>query len=69
MGGIVGVGGRDAGEQILVGLAREKVAVLQSLLAELGEERVARLIRGYFERARVDRLAGADRRRFVARDF
>jgi hypothetical protein len=70
VGGIVRIGGRDAREQILVGLAGKQIAVLQRLLAEFGEKRIARLVRLHLERSRIDRLAGADRRRrIVARDF
>src|SRR3546814_14169928 len=39
--GVVGIGGGDAGEEILIGFAGEEIAVRQRLLAELGEQRVA----------------------------
>ena len=42
--GIVRVGGRDAREEILVAFARKQIAVLQRLLAEIGEQVVAAVI-------------------------
>ena len=45
--GVVGVvreGGRDAGEHVLIALARQQVAVFQRLLAEVGQQGVARTI-------------------------
>uniref|UniRef100_UPI003B3AC72C ribonucleotide reductase N-terminal alpha domain-containing protein n=1 Tax=Sphingomonas sp. TaxID=28214 RepID=UPI003B3AC72C len=50
----------DAREQILILLAREKVAIAQRVLAELGQQRIAAVVGGDVERALVDRLAGAD---------
>ena len=41
MVGVVGVGGGDPGEHVLVAFARQQVAVLQSGLAELGQQGVA----------------------------
>jgi hypothetical protein len=38
VGGIVGVGRGDADEEVLIGLAGQQVAVLQRLLAEVGEQ-------------------------------
>src|SRR3546814_19927153 len=39
--GIVGIGGGDAREQILIGFAGQQIAVLERFLAEIGEQRVA----------------------------
>ena len=38
---VVGIGGRHAGEHVLVGLALEQVAVLHGRLAEVGQQAVA----------------------------
>ena len=54
---VVGIGIRDAGEQVLVALARQQVPVVQSLLAEHGEVRIARGIGRDGEAARIDLLA------------
>ena len=68
--GIVGVGGRDAGKQVLVALAREQVAVAKSLLAELGQQFIALGVGADIEARRMDRLrAGGDRRYVVALYF
>ncbi len=42
--GIVGIGRGDADEEILKLLAGQQIAVVQRLLAEIGEQRVARMI-------------------------
>jgi hypothetical protein len=42
--GVVRIGRRHAGEHVLIGLSGEQVAVFQGLLAEVGQERVARAI-------------------------
>jgi hypothetical protein len=42
MVGIVGIGVGDAREHVLVGLARQQVAVVERRLAEIGQQRVAR---------------------------
>src|SRR3546814_1960413 len=52
--GVVGIGGGDAGEEILIGFAGEEIAVLQRLLAEIGEQRVAARVGLDRESARVD---------------
>ena len=39
---VIGVGGGDAGEQVLIGFAGKQITVAQSLLAELGQKIVAR---------------------------
>ena len=49
--GVVGISGGDAGEQVLVAFAGKQIAVLQRVLAELGQERVAAVIGLDFERA------------------
>ena len=68
--GIIRIGGRDAREEVLVGLARKKVAVLEGLLAELRQKLVALGVRVHFERGAIDGLAGADRScRIVARNL
>jgi hypothetical protein len=54
---IVGIGRGDPGEQVLVALTRKQVAVLQRLLAEFGQERVARRVGDDREAALVNRLA------------
>jgi hypothetical protein len=51
---IVGIGRGDADEQILEILARQQIAVAQRLLAEIGEQRVARMID-------LERIGGLDR--------
>ena len=56
---VVGVGRGDTREQVLVGFAGQQVAVLERLLAEFGEERVAVRVGFHVERAGVDCLAGA----------
>jgi hypothetical protein len=44
VGGIVGIGRGDAGEQVLVVLAGKQVAIVQRVLAEIGQQRVARRV-------------------------
>ena len=44
MGGIVGIGRGDADEQVLIGFAGQQIAVLQRVLAEIGEQRIAAVI-------------------------
>ena len=44
MGGVVGIGRGDADEQVLVGFAGQQIAVLQRLLAEIGQQRIAAVI-------------------------
>ena len=41
---IVGIGRRHAHEKVLIGFAGQQIAVLQRFLAEIGEQRVARMI-------------------------
>ena len=62
MFGVVGIGRGDAGEEVLVILAREQIAVAQRVLAEFGQERVAAVVGDDREGARVDSLAVAHRR-------
>ena len=40
--GVVGIGRGDAREQVLVAFAGQQIAVAQRVLAELGQQRVAR---------------------------
>ena len=58
---IVGIGAGDAHEQVLEAFARQEIAVLQRLLAEIGQERVAPVINldriGLAQRA-LGRLCG-----------
>jgi len=55
---IVGIGRRDAGEEILIGFAGKQVTILERFLAEVGEQRVAAPVGHNLESARVDlRLA------------
>src|SRR5206468_11493771 len=68
---VVGVRRGNAREEVLIILARQEVAVAQGLLAELGQELVARGVGRDVEARRVDRsgrgrAAGAD---VVARYF
>ena len=77
VGGIVGIGRGDADEQVLIGFAGEQIAVLQRVLAEIGEQRIAamidldriellrRLLR--FGKARLGRLRLRRRLRFRGR--
>ena len=58
---IVGIGLGDAGEHVLIGLARQQIAVAQRGLAELGQQCVAPVIDT--DLARDD----LDRRRFLGR--
>ena len=53
---IVGIGIGDAGEEILIGLAGQQIAVVERFLAEIGQQRVARGIGDNGEAARLDRL-------------
>ena len=70
MGGVVGIGRGDAGEQILVDFAGQQIAVAQRVLAEFGQKRVAAFVGDDLIGARVDGLAGADTGRdVVAGDF
>jgi hypothetical protein len=57
--GIVGIGRGDAGEEILVGFAGQKVAVLQRLLAEVRQKRIARRIGLHRKAPQRDGLAVA----------
>ena len=41
---VVGIGRGDADEQILVGFAGQQIAVVQRVLAEIGQQRVAAVI-------------------------
>ncbi len=41
---VVGIGRGDADEQILIGFTRQQIAVVQRVLAEIGEERVAAVV-------------------------
>ena len=59
---IVGIGGGDAGEQILIAFAGEQVAVVERFLAEVGQQRIACAVGHNLEAAVVDRLAVIDRR-------
>ena len=56
---VVGIGRGDSGKQILVRFAGQQIAVLERVLAEIGQQRVARRIGDDVERAGVDRLAVA----------
>ena len=40
--GIVGIGGRHAGEHVLIAFTRQEIAIFQRLLAEFGQQRIAR---------------------------
>ena len=44
VGSIIGVGRRDAHEEILIGFARQQIAVVERFLAEIGQQRIARMI-------------------------
>ena len=60
---IVGIGIGDAGEEILIGLARQQIAVVQRILAEQREQRIARGIGDDDKAPRHDLLgAGCCRR-------
>jgi hypothetical protein len=54
--GIVGIGAGDAGEQILIALAGQQIAVVERLLAEIGQQRIARRIGCDIEAAHSDAL-------------
>ncbi len=56
---IIGIGRRDAGKQILIIFARQQIAVLQRVLAEFGQQRIAAFVGDDIEPAHVDRLAVA----------
>ena len=53
---IVGIGIGHAGEQVLIGLARQQIAVVQRVLAKIGQQRVARGIGGNDKAARMHGL-------------
>jgi hypothetical protein len=55
--GVVGVSRGDAGEEVLIGFARQQVAVAQRLLAEFGQQVVARRVGRHRKRGRCDALA------------
>jgi hypothetical protein len=59
VGVVIGVSGGHAGKEVLVALAGQQVAVAQRLLAELGQELVARRVGLDVELGRVDALGGA----------
>ena len=48
MVGVVGIGRGDAGEHVLVRLARQQVAVLKRGLAEIGQQRIAGAVHLHF---------------------
>ena len=56
MGLIVSIGIRHAGEEILIGLSRQQIAVVQRVLAEIGEQGVARRISDDVEAAGMHSL-------------
>ena len=56
---VVGIGGGDAGEQVLVAFARKQVAVAQRFLAELGQQIVAGRVGFDVEPLGIDGLAVA----------
>ena len=53
---VVGISIGNPREQILIGLARQQIAIVERVLAELGEQRVAAGIGDDDETAGVDRL-------------
>jgi hypothetical protein len=59
---VVGIGGRDAGKQVLVAFAGQEIAVVQRLLAEIGEQRIAAGVGLDGEAAIVDGLGFTLRR-------
>ena len=63
--GIVGISRGDAREEVLIIFARKQVAVLQRLLAELGQKSIALGIGLDVELGRVDRLRAAARDRDI----
>jgi hypothetical protein len=58
--GVVGVGGSDAREQVLIAFARKQVAVVERVLAELGQELVAGGVGLDVEARRMDRFAAGN---------
>jgi hypothetical protein len=44
MVGVVGIGGGDAREHVLIAFARQEISILQGGLAEVGQESVARAV-------------------------
>ena len=68
--GVVRIGRGDAREQVLIAFARKQVAILERLLAELGQQRIAAAVGLDVEPRRMDRLlAGGGGRNVVARYF
>ena len=69
--GVVGIGRGDAREQVLVAFAGKQIAVVERVLAEFGQQCVARRVGLDLESRRMDRLAaaGCGGRNVVARDF
>ncbi len=66
--GVVGISRGDTREEVLVALAREQIAVLERILAELGQERVAAGVGLDVELGRMNRLrSGCGGRNVVAR--
>ena len=58
---IVGIGCGDAGKQVLITLTRQQVAVVQRVLAEIGQQGIAIMIDDNFKTAVMDRLGVACR--------
>ena len=56
---VVGIGRGDAGEQILIVFAGQQVAIAQRVLAEFGQQGIARLVGDDIEGAGIDGLAVA----------
>ena len=58
---VIGIGGRDAGEQVLIALAGQQIAVVQRFLAEIGQQRITAVINLDREAALMDGLGIVDR--------
>ena len=63
MVGVVGIGGGDAGEHVLVALAGQQVAILEGLLAEGGQQIVTRPVQLQGRHHRQQRAIGRVRSR------
>jgi hypothetical protein len=42
MRGVIPIGGSHAGKEVLEGLPRQQIAILERALAEIGQQRIAR---------------------------
>ena len=54
MAGIIGIGSGDAGKQVLIRFTGQQIAVVERVLAEIGEQGIARAIDGDREFPRHD---------------